>query len=109
MEFRNYITSSKMYLAYNYADIIIVPSKLEGPFGMVALEALACDVPVLARNVGGMKEIIKNGVNGYLFENDLVEKINMALSCDFINLRDYAKNYSWDKSAKILLNEICYN
>lgn len=42
----------------------------EEPFGMVAIEALACGTPVVAMNRGAMLEIIEHGVNGFLANNE---------------------------------------
>ena len=48
---------------WNSVDICVVPSLIE-PFGLVALEALACGVPVIASAVGGLKEIVVEGECG---------------------------------------------
>jgi N-acetyl-alpha-D-glucosaminyl L-malate synthase BshA len=49
------------------ADLFLQPSQLES-FGLAALEAMACEVPVIATNAGGMPEVIENGVDGFLVE-----------------------------------------
>lgn len=47
------------------ADLFILPSESES-FGLAALEALACGVPVIATRVGGLPEVVEDGVNGHL-------------------------------------------
>jgi len=49
------------------ADLFLLPSELES-FGLAALEAMACEVPVIATNVGGVPEVVEHGVDGYLVE-----------------------------------------
>lgn len=50
---------------YLDADALLVTSVVEG-FGLVAVEAMSYEVCVLARSVGGLAEIIEDGINGYL-------------------------------------------
>lgn len=47
------------------ADVLLLPSELEA-FGLAALEAMACGVPPVAANSGGVPELITHGVDGYL-------------------------------------------
>jgi len=47
-------------------DLLLLPSELES-FGLVALEAMACQVPTIATRVGGVPELIDDGVTGRLF------------------------------------------
>jgi L-malate glycosyltransferase len=47
------------------ADLFLLPSAQES-FGLAALEAMACEVPVVASNVGGLPEIINNGITGFV-------------------------------------------
>ncbi len=49
------------------ADVFLLPSDEES-FGLAALEAMACEVPVIATHVGGVPEVVAHGVDGYLFE-----------------------------------------
>ena len=49
------------------ADLFLLPSQSES-FGLSALEAMACEVPVIATRVGGLPEVIEEGGCGYLFE-----------------------------------------
>jgi len=54
------------------SDVFLLPSAQES-FGLAALEAMACEVPVVASNVGGLPEIIDDGVTGYLCPLDDLE------------------------------------
>lgn len=47
------------------ADLFLLPSEQES-FGLAALEAMACGVPVIAANVGGLSEVVVHGETGYL-------------------------------------------
>ena len=51
------------------ADVFLLPSAQES-FGLAALEAMACEVPVVASSVGGLPEVIQHGVNGFLHPLD---------------------------------------
>jgi N-acetyl-alpha-D-glucosaminyl L-malate synthase BshA len=48
------------------ADLMLMPSEMES-FGLAALEAMACSVPSIATGVGGVSELIDDGINGLLF------------------------------------------
>ncbi len=48
------------------ADLMLMPSEMES-FGLAALEAMACSVPTIATRVGGVPELIDDGINGLLF------------------------------------------
>ena len=54
------------------ADLFLLPSEQES-FGLAALEAMACEVPVVASNAGGLPEVIAHGVTGFLHPVDDVE------------------------------------
>ena len=46
-------------------DLFVLPSESES-FGLAALEAMACQVPVISTNTGGLPEVIKQGYNGFM-------------------------------------------
>ena len=48
-----------------HVDLFLLPSEIES-FGLAALEALSCEVPVIASRVGGVPEVVRDGENGYL-------------------------------------------
>jgi N-acetyl-alpha-D-glucosaminyl L-malate synthase BshA len=56
------------------ADLMLMPSQLES-FGLAALEAMACRVPTIATAVGGVPELIEDGVNGRLFPVGAVDEM----------------------------------
>ena len=53
---------------YRAADVFLMPSRSES-FGLVALEAAACGLPVVASEVGGLQTIVENGLSGYLIND----------------------------------------
>ena len=59
------------------ADLMIMPSELES-FGLAALEAMACHVPSIATAVGGVPELIDDGITGRLFPVGDVEAMAEA-------------------------------
>src|SRR5207248_10103528 len=56
------------------ADLMLLPSQLES-FGHAALEAIACEVPAIAANVGGLPEVIEDGKRGLLASVGDVERM----------------------------------
>jgi glycosyltransferase involved in cell wall biosynthesis len=51
------------------SDLFLMPSVQES-FGLAALEAMACEVPVIASRIGGLPDLIEDGVTGFLFAPD---------------------------------------
>ena len=96
---------------YNKAKIVVHASQYE-TFGLIALEANACGVPVVSINQGPLKEIIENGQNGYIAES--FEDENLILFCKNIisdseyqsktqiNCLNTAKHYDWKNTVKQL-------
>ena len=57
------------------ADVFLLPSELES-FGLAALEAQACEVPVIATRIGGIPEVVSEGETGYLSDVGDVQKMS---------------------------------
>ncbi len=76
------------------ADLMLMPSEMES-FGLAALEAMACSVPTIGTRVGGVPELIEDGVNGCLFtvgDVDGMTRAALALLRDTERLRLIAAN-----------------
>lgn len=74
---------------FGQAGCAVLPFRRDEPFGLVAIEAMACGTPVVALARGAMPEIIEPGVTGYLaqHENEIPELIEKALKLDRATVR----------------------
>lgn len=88
----------------SHADVFVFPSRTE-TFGLVALEALACGIPVAAHDVMGPRDIITSGVDGYL-SDDLQEAAFKCLALSRDACRAKAEHYSWERSADELIRNL---
>jgi glycosyltransferase involved in cell wall biosynthesis len=59
------VRKATVYELYSHAAVFCCPSIYE-PFGIINLEAMACETAVVASAVGGIKEVVVDGVTGYL-------------------------------------------
>jgi len=64
VEFTGWISNPRDYLMR--ADVAVFPSLWQEPFGLSGIEAMSCAVPVVAFNVGGVSEWLRDGYNGLL-------------------------------------------
>lgn len=91
------------------ANVFVLPSRFE-PFGISLLEAMAAEIPVVASRVGGVPEIVQEGVTGLLFEpeNDesLADRVEQVLTIESYG-SELARNallslhkYSWRTIAR---------
>jgi D-inositol-3-phosphate glycosyltransferase len=86
VKFVGSVAQSQLPLFYSAADVCVIPSYYES-FGMVALESLACGTPIVANNVGGMKNIILNDEMGRIVSDNSPHHLAGEIS-DLIRLPD---------------------
>jgi D-inositol-3-phosphate glycosyltransferase len=99
---------------YSAANAVVVPSHYES-FGMVALEAMACGIPVVASQVGGLAFLVQDCVTGFtvpvddldaladrllqlLYDEDLRNKLGRQAAA-------FAKQYGWERIAKRMIEQ----
>lgn len=83
------------------ADVFVFPSKTD-TFGLVLLEAMACGVPVAAYPVTGPKDIIQEGVTGFL-DNNLETAVYNAQKIDPAACIAFANKCSWEACTQTFL------
>jgi glycosyltransferase involved in cell wall biosynthesis len=105
IQFVGELPHEKVQTFMHQADVFVLPSLSEG-LPNVILEAMACGLPIVATRVGGIPDLIKNGVHGYLVEakkpDEIAEKILILLQNDQLrneisqtNLAE-VKAYAWE-------------
>ncbi|HRR96089.1 MAG TPA: glycosyltransferase family 4 protein [Candidatus Ratteibacteria bacterium] len=110
--FTGYIPQSQLPFYYSSADIFVFSSFYDN-FPNSVLEAMACELPIIAPSVGGIPMIIENGINGYLYNpgniEEFIEKVeffiknnNLREKTGKTNRKKIIKNYNWMESAKKL-------
>lgn len=89
---RHLSTDEDLRLHYSAADVVWHPTRADTS-SMVSLEALSCGTPVIAAAVGGVPEIVRDGVNGLLIEPESVKDLMKATRA-FFRHRELAASLS---------------
>jgi N-acetyl-alpha-D-glucosaminyl L-malate synthase BshA len=88
-------------------DLFIIPSENES-FGLAALEAMACEVPVISTDIGGLPEVNLQGVTGYLCKlgdvEDMASKAISILSNEKVHER--FKKAAFDQASKFDIKKV---
>ena len=97
--FLNHVMQPKLRKLYSIADVTVVPSRRE-PFGLVAVEALACGSPVIATNQGGLVDFINDSVGALVDVDDAIGLSSAILKelsrNDKAQRREFAAKYALD-------------
>lgn len=112
IEFHESVSQDLLLGLYADCSLVVLPSKTEG-WGLSLMEGMACGKPVVASRVGGIPELVRDGVDGILVDAGDVN----ALSGAIVKLLDdpvlrkrmgdagrkRVKEFSWDSTARIVL------
>ena len=100
---------SELKKYYSAAEALVMPSLYES-FGLVPVEAMACGTPALVSRIGEMKNIVKEGKNGFSFPPNNPSSLASCLEHLFSNKeslwdrekirQNVIKNFSWEKTAE---------
>lgn len=80
---------------YNEADIVVVPSRWQEPFGLIGIEAFSRKRPVIGFNIGGIPEWLIHNYNGFLVNNQNPKYLASAITFAFNNpdiIQQWGKN-----------------
>jgi N-acetyl-alpha-D-glucosaminyl L-malate synthase BshA len=94
----------QMVPLFSIADLFLLPSQQES-FGLSALEAMSCGVPVVASRVGGLHEVVDDGVSGFLHAPDDLE--GMAESgISLLTNPELHRRFAWE-GRRIVAEQFC--
>lgn len=109
VEFPGFVTSEDKVTRMRKAHVAVLPSLKEG-WGLTNIESNSVGTPVIAANVPGLKDSVKDGETGFLFEhgniNQLSEQLIQILTDQQLQEKlqkgalKWAANFSWDKAAR---------
>ena len=64
---------------YRSLDVFVLPSIVREAFGLVLCEAMYCEIPVISTDSGAQREIIKDGMNGFIIPSNDIEKLSSTI------------------------------
>jgi glycosyltransferase involved in cell wall biosynthesis len=109
VEFLGKISDSEKVSLYQHAWATVNPSSMEG-WGITSIESNRCATPTIASNVPGLRDSVKNGHSGFLFEHGDAEALAAHIMTFIANrpLReemskrayDWSRQFDWGKSAE---------
>jgi glycosyltransferase involved in cell wall biosynthesis len=116
------ITDDELLKLYNSSDIFVLPSIIDSQgntegLGVVLIEAMACGLPVIGSDIGGIPDIISDGETGLLVPQKEIHELSIAIK-KFIENQDLKEkianngyymvknNFSWEKIARDYID--CY-
>lgn len=112
VQFHESVSQERMMSLLSDCDVLALPSKTEG-WGLALMEAMACGKPVVASRVGGIPELVRDGMDGTLVNAcdvlGLAEAIVELLSDARMRERmgragkERVRQFSWDNTAKVAL------
>ena len=107
IKFIGYVKGEKKRKAFITSDIYILPSYTEGMPGSV-LEAMAFGLPVVTRNVGGLKDFFENGKHGFITESKSPEDFAFLLKklISDKNLRHKISIYNYEYAERRFLSSV---
>ena len=114
VNFFGHVSHNRILTHYQKLSIFVCPSLRES-FGVSVIEASASGLPVIANNIGGLKEVVQHKKTGYLLDTTDHEKLAKYLEKLIVdddlrfnlgqNGRDFVKqNFNWDTNVKKMLN-----
>jgi glycosyltransferase involved in cell wall biosynthesis len=107
VHFTGYKTGIDLARYYANAEVFVFPSQWE-TFGIVMIEAMACGTPVAAYSVTGPKDVIEEGLTGYMSSLDqgLVISVDKCLQLDRKKVVEGSKRWSWENAWQIFKNNL---
>lgn len=98
---------------YSSFDLFVFPTQLPESLGLVAIEAMACGVPIVGTRIGGLQDYIKDGINGFFVSGNRAEDycdgikryINLTYD-EKISMRAQARLTSLEYDSKKVFNDL---